>query len=190
VLKNTLDYVTLRDSIKAVGILQPLLVRDNVEPFQVVDGGNRFECCLDLNIEEVPCLIDSMTDNEVLRDQLICNKKRIEAAPIEYVRRLWKILKVDQTMTVNELAHYVNQHPDWVKRILNLVNLSELGKKCLTKGKIGVKMGAELSKLPLQRQDSVLELMESLTKSELRELIRSEVRQISSGKRLSEFQTI
>jgi len=179
----------LRDSIRDYGILQPLLVRSNVDPQQVIEGCHRLEISLDLSIQEVPCILIPMTEMEVLKLQLICHAKRIEVEPIEYATRLWKIINVEQTMSLNELAHSLSQHPDWVKRILNLVNLSQLGKKYLTKGKIAIKMGAELSKLPVQRQDSILELMESLSKSELRELIRSEIRQLRSDKKSSRILT-
>lgn len=183
VLKNTLEYIMLKKSIEKNGLLQPLLVRENEQILEVVDGGNRYECCHDLDIKTVPCLIGPMTDKEVLRFQLICNARRIQASPVEYARRLWRILKVEQSMTLNELAHSIDQHPSWVKTILKMVNLSEKAKKFLTDGKLGVKMGAELSNLPVERQDSILELLGEIPKSEFRELIRREGRHLRQGQK-------
>ncbi len=180
VIKNSLEYETVRDAIRNHGVLQSVLVRQDNE---IVDGCHRFEACLDLRITRIPCIIRFLTDQEVNHVQLICNASRVETMPVQYARRLRQILKVERSMTLNELAHSISQHPDWVKRMLQIVYLSEKAKTYLTKGKIDVTLAADLSRLSLSQQDSVLELLGAHSPNEFRDLVRKEARHLRQGKK-------
>lgn len=175
VRKQTVEYYMLRDSIRDVGIIQPLLVRPSEEWYEVVCGNNRFECAQDLNLTEVPCVIREMSNEDVLRLQVIENSNQIETTPVDYIRRLQKIINLG-IMTVEELAFHIHRHPDWVKKLLRLNCLSPKCKEALDKKRISIKLGAELAKLNLVDQDKLLELSENYSDSEFLEMIREVVR--------------
>jgi len=184
VRKETVDYYMLRDSIRDMGIIQPLLVRERDGRFEVVCGNNRYECATDLKLMEVPCVIREMTDREVLRVQVVENSNRILTNPIDYVRRLQKIINAGE-MTVEELATHIHRHPDWVRRLLSLNCLSEKCKQSLDKNEISTTLGIELAKLPLHYQDELLKLSAELPASESLEMVRACVRDLRTGKRQS-----
>jgi len=183
VRKGTLEYYMLRDSIKEDGIIVSLLVRPYEDHYQVVDGGHRYEIALDASIPMLPCMIVEMTDRQVLEKQIITHVSRIETTPVEYCQRLWRLIHVDQEMTVNELAHSLKRHPDWVKRMLNLVRLSDKAQVLLKKGEITSKIAVEMAKLPIVSQDELLESLETTTRKEFLDLTIAEVRHLTQGKK-------
>lgn len=176
VRKETLDYYMLRDSIRDVGILQPLLVRPIDDGYEVVAGNNRFECAVDLKMEEVPCVVRNLSDREVLRIQVVENSNRIQTNPVDYVRRLQKIIHTGE-MSVEELAYAIHRHPDWVRNLLSLNCLTESWKQRLNDREVSIKVASELAKLPIHVQDEFLQLSAELPANEFLEVIRSAVRE-------------
>jgi len=178
VCKETLEYVQLRDSIRDIGILVPLLVRPHNE---VVDGNNRYEVARDLRLPGVPCNVREMTDDQVLQLQLVIHSSSIEVSTVEYARRLWRIVEVEKSFSLNELATYIRQHPDWLRRRLNLVNLSPKAQFYLTDGLLGVIIAIELSKLPHGRQDAILKYVGNMPTAELKDMVIEEARHHREG---------
>jgi ParB/RepB/Spo0J family partition protein len=182
VRKETMEYLMLRDSIRDVGIIQPLLVRPAGDVYEVVAGNHRFEVAMDLRLPEIPCLVREMTDFQVLTFQVIENSNRIESRPVDYVRRLQKIVH-NREMTVEQLAFTIHRHPDWVRKLLSLNYLSPNAKKALDKGEISCTLGIEMAKLPLARQDQLLGLTSEYTARDFLELLRGEVRDFRGQRR-------
>lgn len=183
VCRESLDYITLRDSIRKYGVLVALLVRPKKGSYEVVDGTHRYDIALLLRLSSLPCTVQEMTDEEVLTYQLMIQANRIEPTTIEYARRLWRIINIDQSMSLNELASQIKKHPGWVQRKLNLVKLSPESQKHLTKGYFGVAIGGELCKLPHSKQDELLSLLESMPQKEFRELVVEQARHHRQGKK-------
>lgn len=176
--KETVDYYMLRDSIRDLGILQPILVRPAEDEWhEVVAGTNRFECAKDLRHEEVPCVVRELSDREVRRIQVVENSNRIVTNPIDYVRRLQQIVH-DGDMSVEELAYSIHRHPDWVRRLLSLNFLSQECKLAVGEKRVSLTIGIELAKLPIQDQDELLGLSAELPANEFLELVRSRVREM------------
>ena len=177
VRKETVDYYMLRDSIKDFGILQSLLVRPVQTWYEVVAGNNRFQCALDLRLKEVPCVVREISDQEVLRIQVVENSNQVQTDPVDYVRRLQKILNTSD-MSIEELAYSVHRHPDWVRRLLSINLLSEDCKQALRERLISLTTGIQLAKLPIPKQDQLLELSAEYPAGEFLELVRSAVREM------------
>lgn len=187
VQKETMKYMMLRDSIRDVGVLMPILVRPAGDCFEVVAGNHRFECSLDLRLEAIPCIVRDMTDAQVDDLQVIEESNRIETSPIDYYRRLQKIIHRG-SKTVEELAGSIHKHPDWVRKHLRLNYLSPNAKKRLDKGELSVIIGVELAHLPIDRQDQLLSLHSEYPATEYLELLRSEVRDFRGGRKQERVQ--
>ena len=123
-----------------------------------------------------------MSDKEVDRFQVKENENRIETRPVDNVRRLQKIINTGR-MTVEELAHDLGRHVDWVNRLLSLNHLSPNCKKALDKGEISCKLSIQLALLPLQWQDRLLSLNGDYPSHEYLEILRAEVREFRGGKK-------
>ena len=82
---NLGDLAELTASIRAHGVLQPLLVRviPGTKKYQLIAGERRFHAAVEAGLEEVPCVEMSATDQEALELALIENLQRKDLSPFE-----------------------------------------------------------------------------------------------------------
>jgi ParB family chromosome partitioning protein len=73
----------LVDSIRQHGIIQPLIVREVGARFELIAGERRWRAARDIGLTEVPAIIRSANDLEVLELSLIENLQRADLNPIE-----------------------------------------------------------------------------------------------------------
>lgn len=184
VRKDTLEYVMLRDSVHDLGIKTPLLVRPKEVYYEVIDGSHRLEVAHDLRIHEVPCHIIEVEDSNIRLVQIAVHESCIKTEPVFYYRSLWQIINIEKSMTLNEMATYLRWHPDRVKRILSLVNITPTVDHRLAKGDLSLEQAVEIGKLPVQHQDDMLSLLGTMNDREYTELVRREARKFRYGKKL------
>ncbi len=58
-------YEELRDNIRELGILVPLIVRPDVRGYELVAGSRRFKAATELELETVPVVVRELTDDQV-----------------------------------------------------------------------------------------------------------------------------
>lgn len=183
-----MKYMMLRDSIQDVGILIPLLVR-YVDPlYEVVGGNHRLEIAHDLRIDILPCNICDIPDSELLRIQFIESANQIEHDPVDYFRGLQKLVHSGD-YSVEEVARKIHVHPDWVRKLLSLNYLCPNAKKLLDKRILSCKLGIELARLPVDRQEILLSLHSGYPAADYLELLRDEVRNFRYGRKLDRAKT-
>lgn len=156
------EYIQLRDSVGQVGVLHPLLVRqksDTLEDgseesyYELVDGLQRHTACLELGIDEVDIKISSLNDIEALEAQIITNVHRVETKPIEYTKSLQRLMVLDSTLTIPELAQRVAKSPTWLNQRFQMVQkLDPALLDLVNDGKINVTNALQLAKLPQAEQ--------------------------------------
>ena len=73
----------LIDSIRQHGIIQPLIVREAGAQFELIAGERRWRAAREIGLAEVPAIIRSANDLEVLELSLIENLQRADLNPIE-----------------------------------------------------------------------------------------------------------
>lgn len=114
----------LAASIKANGIVQPLLVRRQGQRYQIIAGERRWRAAQRAGLEKVPVVIRDIPDERVLELSLIENIQREELNPIEEAnayRRLIDGLGVTQ----EEVARRVGRERSSVTNYLRLLKLPE-----------------------------------------------------------------
>lgn len=77
------DLNELAGSIRAVGVLEPLLVRPHDGGHEVICGHRRLRAAKLAGLKEVPVVIREMTDREALEAQLVENLQRKDMHPLE-----------------------------------------------------------------------------------------------------------
>ncbi len=156
------NYVSLRDSIKVGGVLQPLLVREKTDTledggsetyYQLVDGLQRYTACKELGFDEVDVKIGTLTDIEALQAQIITNVHRVETKPVEYTKSLQRLMSLDSSLTIPDIASRIAKSSQWLNQRFNMVNkidarLLEL----VNEGQISVTNALQLAKLPKGEQ--------------------------------------
>ncbi|MDI6698061.1 MAG: ParB/RepB/Spo0J family partition protein [Candidatus Saccharicenans sp.] len=70
------DIQELMDSIKAKGVLEPIIVRPKGEKFEIIAGERRFVASRNLGLKEIPCIEMTVDDQEAMEISLIENLQR------------------------------------------------------------------------------------------------------------------
>lgn len=159
---DNVDYIQLRDSVGEAGLLHPLLVREKTDTlddgssetyYELVDGLQRYTACQELGIDEVDIKIGTFGDIEALQAQIITNAHRVETKPVEYTKALQRLMVLDPTLTIPELAKRIAKAPQWLNQRFNMINkLDPRLLDLINEGKISVTNALQLAKLPQTEQ--------------------------------------
>src|SRR5436853_5771947 len=112
----------LAQSIKANGIIQPIVARRDGERFQIIAGERRWRAAQLAGLRKIPCLVREVTDENVLEISLIENIQREDLNPIEEAtayKRLVDVLALSQ----EEVAKRVGKDRSSVTNALRLLKL-------------------------------------------------------------------
>ena len=113
----------LADSIKQHGIVQPLVVRQKGDSYELVVGQRRLEAARMIGLEKVPVIVKSLKDIEMVQVALIENLQREELNPIEEAEA-YKRLVEEFGMTQEELAKVLGRSRPTITNTLRLLSLS------------------------------------------------------------------
>ena len=126
----------LADSIKAQGIIQPILVRMiSNNQYEIIAGERRWQAAKIANLKEVPVIIKDVSDSTALAMALIENIQREDLNVIEEARGIKRLID-EFNITHEEAAEAVGKSRTTVSNILRLLNLCEHAQKALETKKI------------------------------------------------------
>jgi ParB family chromosome partitioning protein len=116
---------TLADSIKAQGIMQPILVREiGDERYEIIAGERRWRASQLAGLDEVPVLVREIADESALAMALIENIQRENLNPLEEALGIKRL--VDEfAMTHEQAAQAVGRSRVAVSNLLRLLTLSQ-----------------------------------------------------------------
>ena len=126
----------LADSIKQNGVLQPILVRKIEDDlFEIVAGERRFRASKLANLEEMPCIVRSLTDEQVFVLAVIENIQREELNPLEEAESYQRLTK-EFNYTQEEIAGLVNKSRSHIANLIRLTHLPQEIKNFVLDGKL------------------------------------------------------
>ncbi|MHB9038522.1 MAG: ParB/RepB/Spo0J family partition protein [Armatimonadota bacterium] len=125
----------LSDSVKKVGIIQPILVRPHGDGYQIIAGERRWRAAKAAGLETVPVRVMAATDESSLELALIENLQRSDLNAIEEARGYRRLLTECQ-MTQAELADKVSKSRSAVTNALRLLDLPEDVQEFVYDGKL------------------------------------------------------
>ena len=114
----------LADSIKQFGILQPLLVQKKKDYYEIIAGERRWRAAKLAGLKEVPVLIKSYTDQEIVEISLIENIQRENLNPIEEAMAFKRLLE-EFHLKQDEVAERVSKSRTAVTNSMRLLKLSD-----------------------------------------------------------------
>lgn len=137
--KNFIDESlnSLADSIREKGIIQPILVREKEDRFEIIAGERRFRAAKIAGLEEVPVVVKSLSDKDSLEIAIIENIQREELNPIEESEGYMRLTK-DFGHTQEDIAKFTGKSRSYIANSIRLLSLPEFSKKMLADGKITV----------------------------------------------------
>jgi ParB family chromosome partitioning protein len=113
----------LSASIRAVGLLQPVVVRRaGVGQYEIVMGERRWRACQLAQLAVIPAIVRETSDDDLLRDALIENLHREQLNPLEEAAAYQQLLD-DFSATHEELARRVGRSRPHISNTIRLLNL-------------------------------------------------------------------
>jgi ParB family transcriptional regulator, chromosome partitioning protein len=148
----------LAESIRAQGVLSPLLVRPLTENgFEIVFGERRYRAAQLAGQDTVPVRIRQMSDAEALEAQLVENLIRAEIHPMEEAQGFRALLALDEPKySIEQIAAKVGKSPAFVASRLKLTDLIPAAVEAFYADEIGVGHALLLAKLPADQQKQAL----------------------------------
>ena len=117
------------------GILQPLLVREKNNYYEIVAGERRYQAAKLAKLEEIPVVIKAISDKEVFKLALIENLQRSDLTPIEEARGYKQLIKQDN-LTQDELSKILSKSRSAIANTLRLLDLPEEVQNLMAEGRI------------------------------------------------------
>lgn len=125
----------LADSIRKVGVLQPIIVRPNGATYQIIAGERRWRASRAAGLEKVPVRVMATTETEALALALIENLQREDLNAIEEARGYRRLI-TEYDMTQSELADRVSKSRSAITNTLRLLDLPEDIQELLYRGQL------------------------------------------------------
>lgn len=113
----------LAHSIREFGILQPIVVRQNGDGYELVMGERRLRAAAAAGMETIPAIVRTTGDEAMLRDALLENIHRAQLNPLEEAAAYQQLLEEFGT-THDELASRIGRSRPQVSNTIRLLNLS------------------------------------------------------------------
>lgn len=146
----------LADSIAAVGVIQPLIVRPIADGgYQIVAGERRWRAAQSAGLTEVPVIIRELSDKEVDEIALIENLQREDLNPVEEAEG-YRHLMSEYGMTQEQVAGRVGKSRPSVANSVRLLELPDSVLGMLTAGDLTV--GHVRPLLGLRDEDSMVKI--------------------------------
>ncbi|MBN7576512.1 ParB/RepB/Spo0J family partition protein [Clostridium beijerinckii] len=115
----------LAESIKAHGVIQPLILRElKNDKYIIVAGERRWRAAKMVGLKEVPAIIMELSDKDILEISLIENIQRQDLNPIEEALAYRKLLN-DFKITQEELSKRIGKSRVAIANTMRLMNLDE-----------------------------------------------------------------
>lgn len=111
-------------SIKEHGVIQPIVVRQIGNKYEIIAGERRYKASTMAGLTKIPAIIKNLDDKESSKVALIENLQRKDLTPIEEARTYQKILELD-ALTQEELARTMGKSQSAVSNKLRLLALTD-----------------------------------------------------------------
>ena len=175
------DIIELADSIKAYGLLEPIVVAHTPAGYQIIAGERRWRAAQLAKLSEVPVIIKKTTPKGMLEMALIENVQRINLNALERAKAFLQLQR-DFQYSVPELAQKIGKSEAYINNSLRLLNLPDAVKdglvgKEITEGHARALAGLDDKRLIIEVYKRLLKENASVRRAE--ELVR-QVKQLSS----------
>lgn len=114
----------LSDSIRQFGLIQPILVQDRKDHYEIIAGERRWRAAKMAGLKEVPVIIRDYSEQEIMEISLIENIQREDLNPIEEAQAYKRLLE-EFHLKQDEVAERVSKSRAAVTNSIRLLKLSD-----------------------------------------------------------------
>ena len=140
----------LVESVKAHGILQPLVARRKAGQLELIAGERRLEAAKRAGLTQVPVVVREATDREALELALVENLQREDISPMDAAEAYQRLMQ-EFELTQEQVAERVGKSRSAVANSLRLLGLPEEIRESLRSGMIDEGHGKVLAGLPQEK---------------------------------------
>ncbi len=149
------ELESLADSIRAQGIIQPVLVRHlSQDNYEIIAGERRFRAAKLVGLEKIPVVVKKVEDKSAMAMALIENIQRTDLNPLEEAQALDRLSK-EFGLTHIQVAEAVGKSRATVTNLLRLLTLTDETKNLLERGEIDLGHAKVLLALRGHQQNQV-----------------------------------
>lgn len=150
----------LAESIKALGIIQPVTVRKTGRnQYQLVSGERRYRAAKSLDFETIPAFVRIANDQEILEMALVENIQRRDLDPIEIALSYQRLIDEIQ-LTQNQLSERVGKKRSTVANYMRLLKLDPIIQTGMRDGFLSMGHGRAL--INVEESEKQLEIYEKV----------------------------
>ncbi len=125
----------LADSIRAQGVLQPIVVRPIGNDYELIAGERRWRAAQLAELQEIPAVVRDLPDQTAAAVALIENIQREDLNPLEEAKALQRLI-AEFDMTHQEVSESVGRSRASVSNLLRLLDLADEAKTLLDSGQL------------------------------------------------------
>ncbi len=153
--RGDMDQASLEElaqSIKAQGVMQPIVVRLIAKnKYEIIAGERRWRASQLAGLKTIPALVRDVTDEAAIAMALIENIQREDLSPVEEAVALQRLQK-EFELTQQEVANAVGKSRATIANLLRLIGLPEEIKTLLAHGDLEMGHARALLGLPAEQQ--------------------------------------
>jgi ParB family chromosome partitioning protein len=167
------EMATLVASIREHGVLQPVLVAETLDGYQLIAGERRVRAAQAAGLDRIPAVIRVLDDRSRLELALVENLQREDLDPIEAARGFRRLID-DLGFTHEDIADRVGRARSTVANTLRLLDLAGVVQLAIADGRISEGHGRALGGLSPDHQEHVLGAVidQELSVRQTEELVR------------------
>lgn len=141
----------LAQSIKAVGVLQPIIVAPSGDRYTIIAGERRYRASRLAELEEIPAIVRDWDEQTRLEAALIENLQRDDLNPIEEAMGVRRLMD-EAGLTQEKVAERLGKSRPAVANLLRLLTLPDMVRQLLIEGKLTAGHARALVTIDRKRQ--------------------------------------
>jgi ParB family chromosome partitioning protein len=163
----------LADSVREHGVLQPVVVTEVLDGYQVVAGERRLRAARLAGLDRVPVVVRQLADRQQLEVALVENVQRADLDPIEEAHAFRQLID-EFGLSHEDVASRIGRARSTVANTLRLLELHETVQAAVAEGQISEGHGRALGGLDTEAQARVLSTVidRGLSVRDTEELVR------------------
>ncbi len=136
----------MAESIKELGVVQPIIVKKSIKGYELVAGERRTKAAKLAGLETIPAIIKDFNDQEMMEIALVENIQREDLNPIDEANAYENIIRISG-MTQDEFARKFGKSRSYVTNMLGLLTLPTNTKRLVQSKKLSMGHARALSKI-------------------------------------------
>lgn len=149
----------LSESLKQYGVLQPLLVQDKKDYYEIIAGERRWRAAKIAGLKEIPVIIRNYSDQEIVEISLIENIQREDLNPIEEAQAYKRLLE-EFHLKQDEVAERVSKSRTAVTNSMRLLKLCDGVQQMIIDDMLST--GHARALIPIEDQEMQLQLAQKI----------------------------